>query len=261
MQFDDLYGRALDLELNSNDSNTLYTSTRRQQAINDGYQEFAALTECFIRRSTLTVSCNVAEYVLSTISDFARISAQGGVEWHHTSSGSSGVFTQLAGFELERRDEFWLNRFEPGWRQSTTPTQPRAYYLRSEGGQLILGLSNPPKVGSSESAKLIVPYVARPDAMTASTQVPFTVGGNTRTDLVEYHQALPHYAAYKLLPLIGDMDGAKEQLAKFMGYVTRFLGNLRPKGGTHVTVARSYFREAKRSRGDDDREWVRNQWS
>jgi hypothetical protein len=106
-----------------------------------------------------------------------------------------------------------------------------------------------------------VPYVARPDAMTASTQVPFTVGGNTRTDLVEYHQALPHYAAYKLLPLIGDMDGAKEQLAKFMGYVTRFLGNLRPKGGTHVTVARSYFREAKRSRGDDDREWVRNQWS
>jgi hypothetical protein len=234
MQFDDLYGRALDLELNSNDSNTLYTSTRRQQAINDGYQEFAALTECFIRRSTLTVSCNVAEYVLSTISDFARISAQGGVEWHHTSSGSSGVFTQIAGFELERRDEFWLNRFEPGWRQSTTPTQPRAYYLRSEGGQLILGLSNPPKVGSSESAKLIVPYVARPDAMTASTQVPFTVSG---------------------------MDGAKEQLAKFMGYVTRFLGNLRPKGGTHVTVARSYFREAKRSRGDDDREWVRNQWS
>lgn len=84
--------------------------------------------------------------------------------------------------------------------------------------------------------------------MTDSTHVPFSDTSGTRVDLVGYHQALAHYGASKLLPLVGDMEGAQSQIAKFMDYVNRFTGNSRPKGGTHVTPARSYLREARRHR-------------
>lgn len=262
--FEDLYTRRLDRLLNSNDSNTLFTSTRRQEAINDGYQEFAALTECYQRRSTVSVSCNTTEYVLSTISEFTRISEQGLVEYHRLSSGggSSAKLTQQAGFDLERRDELWLNRYEPGWRMSTSPVRnPSAYYVRFDGGQAILGLSDPPNVGSSETAKLIVPFVARPEPMSASTQIPFTdTNGNSRHDLAEYHQAFVHYGAAQLLPLIGDFEAAAAHLQAFQGYVQRYRENTRPRGGQHVTVARNYLREGSRGRGgwdDGDARWLR----
>jgi len=244
--FGALYQSELDLQLNNSDSNTLFTTARRKAAINDAAREFAVLTECYVRRATISVSCNTAEYVLSTISDYARIAKDGLVEYHRTDS--NGALTQLAGEDFPRRDELWRNRYEPGWRTSTTPVEhPQGYYLRPDGGRQLLGLSEPPDVGSSETASLIVPYVARPEPMTDSTHVPFTdASGNTRFDLVEYHQALPHYAAHKLLPLIGDAQGAQQQLQAFMGYVARYNQNTRPKGGTHVTVARSYYRESRR---------------
>lgn len=265
--FEDLYGPRLNIELNSNSSlaGSPFDSTNRQRGINDGVAEFADLTECYIRQSTVACSCNTTEYrllssgVLSGSTDFSRLAKQG-VEYHFTDS--NGVLTVQSGDDFPRRDIVWLNRYEPGWRQSTTPVRtPRCYYLREDGGDLFIGITPPPKIGSSETGHLLVPFVAKPVPMTSTGDVPFTFGGATRHDLAIYHQAFPHYAAYKLLPLIGDLEGAKEQLAKFMAYVTRFLGNLRPKGGQHVTVARSYFREARRSRSDESRAWVKNQWS
>lgn len=258
-QFGDLTGALLDLELNSDDSTILYTSTRRAAAVNAGMAEFASLTECYARRSTIAVSCNTAEYGLSTISDYARLSEKGLPEWHLISSG--GTATILAGDDFPRRDELWLNRQSPSWRASTTVGTPTAYYLRPDGGRLYIGLDVRPDVGSSETAKLVVPYVARPVPMTASTSVPFTdATGATRDDLTEYHQACVHYAAYKLLPLMGDREGAQGQLALFMDYVKRFAQNMRPKGGTHVTLGRDYLREARRRGVDDDRVPV-TQWS
>ena len=251
MDFSRLYGPELNLLLNDSDSNVLYTSTRRQQAVNDGVAEFAALTECYQRRSTIAVSCNTAEYVLSTISDFSRISAQGLVEYWHTSSGGSSIslFTQLAGDDFPRRDELWLNRHDAGWRTSTTPVDfPQAHYVRMDGGRTILGLSEPPDVGSSDTVKLVIPYIARPQAMTASTDVPFTdTAGNNRADLTEYHLAAAHYAAYKLLPLAGRVQEAQANLQLFQSYVQRYTGNTRPKGGQHVTFATNYFRNARRT--------------
>jgi hypothetical protein len=251
--FEALYTHLLDREINQNSSlaGTPFASTNRQQAVNDGYQEFAALTECWQRRSTVTVSCNTAEYVLSTLSEFSRISAQGMPEYRITSSGSSGRTTIYAGDDFPNRTELWNHRYEAGWRQSTTPGTPRSWYLRADGGYLWLGLDTRPDVGSSEAAAVVVPYIARPTAMTASTQVPFTdTNGRTRTDLEEYHQAFAHYAAYKLLPLMGDTEGSEKQLQKFLGYVTRFWQNLRPRGGSHVTMGRDYLRSARRDRGE-----------
>jgi len=170
------------------------------------------------------------------------------------------VTTIAAGETFVRRDELWLNRQQPGWRQSTTVGVPSAYYLRSNAGSHVLGLETPPDVGSSETAVVVVPYVARPQGLSASTAVPFTdTSGARRDDLTPYHQALVHYAAYKLLPLIGDADGARGQLALFTDYIKRFLQGLRPKGGSHVTLGRDYLRESRR-RTDPDGVPV-TQWS
>lgn len=253
--FEVLTGAYLDLELNSVDSTVLYTSTRRAQAINDAQEEFCDLTECLIRQSSVTVSCNTAEYmVLSSgvlgggSTDYSRLAKQG-VEYRVLSSGASPKWrTWLAGDDFPERPIHWRSREEPGWRMSTTPADPTGYYLRADGGNLYLGLDHPPRVGSSEAAELLIPYVARPAPMVSSGTLPFTVNSSARTDLTLYHRALPHFAAYKLLPLIGDTESANGQLQKFMGYVQRFLQSMRPKGGTTVMQGRKYLRDARRGR-------------
>ena len=268
--FEYLYGPALNREINSNDSAVLWTSTLRQQAINDAQEEFADLTECLIRQSSITVSCNTAEYmllssgVLGGWTDFVRLAKQG-PEYRVKSSGSSWRWvTWISGDDFPQRPIEWRNRQEPGWRQSTTPTTPTGYYLRANGGNLFFGLDYPPRVGSSQLAEVLVPYVARPVPMTSSGDVPFTVNSTTRLDLTIYHKALPHYAAFKLLPLVGDEAGSQSQLQKFMGYVTRFVQQARPKGGTLVQLGHNYLQAARHSRsGTWDRKSLipNSQWS
>lgn len=257
--FESLYKERLSRELNNSDTSALFTSTRRQEAINDAQEEFADLTECLIRQSSITVSCNVSEYqmlssgVLGGSTDYIRLAAQP-VEYHFTDS--NGTLRQLSGDEFPERPVRWLGRYDQGWRQSTTPLEtPSGYYIRPDGGNLYLGLTEPPDVGSSETAQIVVPYVARPAPMTSTGDEPFTVNSTTRTDLRLYHKALPHYAAYKLLPLLGDMEAANYQLQQFLTYVARFKGRDKPRGGRHVMVARSYLNEAK-GRGFDD-DWRR----
>jgi hypothetical protein len=260
--FETLTGTWLDHELRSNDATVLFTSTRRNQAVNDGMVEFAELTECLIRQSTVTVSCNTAEYnLLSTAvlgsSDFVRIAAQG-VEYHQTDS--NGNLSVLAGDDFPRRDVEWLNRYDVGWRQSTTPQDPTSYYLRADGGTYLLGLDRRPDVSTSETVTVLVPYVARPTAMTSTGDEPFTVGGSVRVDLRPYHKALVHYAAHQLEKLRGDDQASDRQLSKFMGYVARFREQARAKGGGVVTFVRSYLSEARRggphdSARRDPRSW------
>lgn len=253
--FEYLYGEGLNRELNSADSNVLFTTARRQQAINDAQEEFADLTECLIRQSSITVSCNTTEYMLLSSgtlggsTDFTRLAKQG-PEYRVKSSGSSWSWvTWISGEEAfpQRAIEF-RNRQDQGWRQSTTPTTPTGYYLRPDGGNLYFGLDRNPKVGSSQLAEVLVPYVARPAPMTSTGDLPFTVNSTTRTDLTLYHRALPHFAAFKLLPLQGDDEGAQNQLQKFLGYVTRFLQQARPKGGQVVMLGRNYLQAARGGR-------------
>jgi hypothetical protein len=243
-EFGSLTGTRLNVEVNSADTTNLYTTALRDLYVNEGVNEFAALTKCYVRRAIIPLSCGTTEVVLSTIADYAEISEKGLPEYWLTSS--NGTVTILAGEDFVRRDELWLNRQIPGWRMSTGCGMPSAYYLRPDGGEMALGFD-------------LRPDVARPQTMSASTSIPFTdTNGVTRSDLTEYHQAFSHYAAYKLLPLAGDYEGAKGQLALFMDYVKRCLQNMRPKGGTHVTLGRDYLRGGRRV----DRDGVPvTQWS
>lgn len=254
MQFSHLYSSALDQELGTDDSTRLFTTARRQRAINEAHRQWCDLTECAIRQSTVTCSNGVGEYnLISTVNvpggDFLRIAKQG-IEYHLISSGSTKSTRFVAGDLLPRREIQWLNQYDLGWRGSTG-ADPYAYYERFDGGQRLLGLVPPPRIGSSETGKVILPYVAKPSSMTADTSVPFTFGSTVREDLEPYHQALVHYAAHELEKLRLDHEASQSQLQIFLGYVQRFFQAMRPHGPMTVRVARNYFSDMRAKRDDD----------
>lgn len=238
------------LTVELNDASTaLFTTARRHTYLNEGQEEFADATECLTRDSTIALSSGVSEYSLFTSTDFVRLAKQG-VEYLHTSSG--GFLTQAAGDDFPEWPIQFANRINPGWRGSTTPVMiPSAWYRRQGGGDLRIGLFEPPAVGSSETAVLKVPYVIQPTAMASTTAVPFTVNSTVRTDLAVYHKALVHYAAYKLLPLVGDSQGSVAQFQLYQSYVERYKGANRPRGGQMVTYATNYLQKARHGGVDD----------
>lgn len=255
------YSSALDYELGTDDSTILFTDARRKQAFNEGVQQFADLTECFTRQSSITSSHGVREYSLqSTVNipgaDYVRPSKQQ-PEYQLTSShgGSSAQVTYISGENFVRRDVDWLNRYEPGWRDSTGGT-PQYWYERMDGGQRLFGMHPPPQIGSSETGKVVFPYVALPPTLTSDTDVPFSIastasGASTgiRTDLDVYHQAPVHYAAHKLEKLRVNLEGSQSQMQIFLGWVERFINDRRPKGGQTLRTGRNYFAEARMRRG------------
>lgn len=255
-QFSSLVAELLTRELGTDDSTELFTSGRRESAILEAEEQFADLTECLIRQSTIACSNGVAEYnLLSTVSvpggDFVRMAAQG-PEYRLVSSNStvSGSTQYTDASVFLRTDVERLNREVPGWRDSTGATLPESWYLRVDGGRVFIGLYPPPTIQSSEAGSFMVPYVARPTTSTissASTVEPFTVGGNARIDLRPYHRALPHYAAHELEKLRKDPEAADRQLQKFLGWVTRYLQDRRSKQGSRVSQSQNYFRRANRA--------------
>src|SRR3954463_1740160 len=144
-QFSTLYGARLDEELGTDDSTVLFTTARRKAAINRGAAEFAELTECLMRESTVTLTGGTAEYDLNSSlvipgEDFVRLAKQQ-VEFRYTDASSN--VTILTGDDLPRRDATWLNRYSADWRQSTvastTMQMPEFYYERAADGARYLG--------------------------------------------------------------------------------------------------------------------------
>ena len=257
--FSSLWSARLDRELGTDDSTVLFTSARRQAAVNEGQTEFADLTDCYQRRSTVTVNGGIAEFdlmatgTLATPPDFVKLSKEQ-IQFRYVDASSN--LTVLAGADFVRRDVTWLNTYEPGWQHSTVstatgPQLPSMYYIRPDAGRVWFGMWPTPSTGSSASADVVIPYFARPPAMasTTATAEPFMdQSGFVRTDLRVYHQALVHYAAHLLEKLRRDYEASDQQLQKFLGYVARYWQANRIPGGTHVTPARSYF---SRGRGQD----------
>jgi hypothetical protein len=252
-----LAGRLLTQELGSEDSTVLFTTDRRNHAIFDAIREFADLTECHIRRSTLTMAGGTAEYDLhdSTVigsQDFVRWANDQPVEVHYTDASSHTTYLHLT-----ERTVRWLDSNEPGWRDSTGVSSgmqtPECFYRRVEGGRVWLGFHPVPSTGSSASMKALLPYVAYPDVSTASTHVPFTSDGQVRYDLRPFHQGLVHYAAHQLEKLRRDDQASDRQMQKFLGFVQRYWTAMRRKGGSSVQFARSYFRRSLAAEAQDPR--------
>src|SRR3990167_2886924 len=254
MTFDELADEFLTRELSVADSTDLFTSTRRQFALIEGQLEFARLTDCLIRQSTITCSNGVAEYnLLSTTfiagGDFVKLAAQG-PEYRLVSSNStaSGSTRYVAGKDFRKTDVQRLNDDQPGWRDSTGADMPESWYLRRDGGRHYVGLYPPPTIGSSETGSLTLPYVARPATTDVSTNEPLTISSQTRTDLRPYHPAVGHYAAAQLTKFRKDKAESDRQMQLFLGYVTAYIQDQRPAQGTRIMQTRTYFREASRIR-------------
>lgn len=269
VQFSSLYGERLSRELGNEDSTQRFTTARRKSAINEGLLEFADLTECYQSvwhtgpipsTGSGNVACEFGEWSISTLittSNFVRL-AKAPVRFLYTDA--SGVETWLEGDDLPRRDITWLTRFWPGWNHSTVADGvaqlPQYYYLHQDAGHLILGFVPRPSTGSSASMSLEIPYVAVPDLLVNDTAEPFRTFTNStqeRTELRPYHQAFVHYAAAQLEKLRRDEAASERQLQKFLGYVARYLGQTRQKGGTIVTYVQNYFAVRGADRGTDPR--------
>ena len=253
--FSSLYDDALHTELGTSDTSVLFTTARRKHAINEGMRQFADLTECYVKQSTIETTNGTQEFnlnssVLSTNGEYLRVASQGVA---YIISDSNGVSQTLTGNDFPQVSVPFLDGAQSGWRSTNTGI-PTGWYLRNDGGQQIFGLDRIVglSTGSTQTAKVILPYVAKPSSMTADTAVPFTdtTAGLVRTDLQPYHQGLAHYGAYKLELLRKDKEASKEQLAAFMGYVQRYKDATRPRGNRVVRAAVSYFRNA---RGNSDR--------
>jgi len=249
--FGDLYMDALDTELGSNDSAVLFTTARRQHAINEGVRQFCDLTECLKQRSTITVSSSAQEFDLNSTTviaggDFVRIADEGPAFKKYDTAGTA-ILTLAGSRDFPQREVPWLDAAEAGWR-STNVGMPQSWYLRDDAGAFYFGLDCPVDVSTSETAELIVPYVARPSSMTAEADIPFVLNGSARRDLNEYAQAAVHFAAHRLEKLRKDKEASDSQLQTFLGYVQRFLQAKRPKGPRSVRTAKSYFNDAMRGR-------------
>jgi hypothetical protein len=249
-QFSSLYGTRLDRELGSADSTQLFTTARRKSAINEGVQQFADLTECYKSFDVLTWPSQQTELNLSTLvgtGDFVRLDAEGVTL---TYTDSAGTARAIGGDDLPRVDRAWLTRYRPGWQTSTVSTAtvqlPTAYYVAQDAGELVVGLSPTPSAGSTAaSMTLTIAYVARPATLTQDTDEPFKDGGNVRADLRIYHQAAVHYAAAQLEKYRRDTQASAEQMQAFMGYVQRFVGASKRKGGQAIALATNYFRRGR----------------
>ena len=246
VQFSSLYGARLDRELGTDDSTVLFTTARRKAAINEGQSEFSNLTGCIVRRATITGVGGTAEYNLNSTliipgGDFGGF-AKDPVEFLYTDASSNSIV--LAGESLPRRDIPWLHQYRPGWQLSTVASSvmqlPESYYVRLDANAYFLGLTPVPSTGSSASFLVLVPYLAEPSAMTSDTAQPFTIGSE-RTDLGAYHQGLVHYAAHQLEKLRRDDQASDSQLQKFLGYVSRYLQDVRVRGPRAIRQARNYF--------------------
>lgn len=244
--FVELYGELLDTELGSADRTARFTTTRRKDRINKAQQEFNRLTECFVRSFAVPLVDNTREYELQaaiTNADFLKFAKQG-LEVQQLNAAAQ--LTTYSGPDLPRLEISVLNAKFPGWRTQSKGI-PQSWYLREDGGQVLLGFDRPINVGAGETWTALIPYVAQPPNMVNDADEPFAVAGTTKTTLRPWHQGLVHFAAAKLELLRRDFERSQAQMQAFGGYVADYLQTRRPKGGQIVQLVRDYGRESAAS--------------
>lgn len=237
MTFLELYGTALDNELSSEDRTSLFTTAKRKQAINDAVERFIQLTDCTKTKGNISIVDGTQEYDLEVaFTGYIKLAGPPSIK---IVEGSTTRYIE-GKLEFPQRTVEWLDREEPGWRAYAAGT-PTCWYLDDDGGETNVGLVPAPDVGSGETWTLIVPYVARPTAMSADGDEPFTISSNVIKRLVPFHYGLVHYAAAKLESLRKNLTGRTYQEQQFAGYVADYLKSAESQRPREVTFARNYL--------------------
>lgn len=249
MDFSQLYGTKLDIELASADRTQLFTTERRKEAINDAMLAFVRQTGCTKKYGEIDITDSTEEYnVYDSFTDWIRHMGNPSIR---VTSGSNIRYYQ--GRDFPRRSKEELDRLEPSWRSASDAT-PAAWYLEPNGGELLLGVYPPPDITAGDTWDWIVPYLAKPTTMSLDAAVPFTVGGEVILSLEPYHQGLVHYAAAQLEPLRKNYSGSERQMKLYTSYVAQYLQQQRQDGPDQITMVRSYYGDTQ-SRAMDPRRY------
>lgn len=246
MQFSDLYGIQLDIELGSSDRSQLFSLAKRKKAVNDAMHNWERVTGCTTVFGCIPIVSTVGEYDLF-VSFASYVSLADNASPSVKRVDPSNNITWIQGDDLPRRDPVWLDVSEPGWRADPAGT-PNSWYLRNDAGTTFVGLDPPPLVPSGWVYSICVPYLASSTDMVADADLPFTVNGKAFARLVPYHQGLVHYAAGLLEPLRKNYTGAKRQMDLYAGYIAQYATKERKDGPDQVVFSRNYLREATRTR-------------
>lgn len=242
MQFSELYGTQLDIELGSEDRTQRFTTARRQAAINAAQNEFIERTECLIREVSISVTDSTEEYDLETlVTDYLRI-AKGGPALKIVDASANERYIEGPD-DFPQKNPPLLKRQSPGYRANADST-PNGWYLRRDMGRLYLGLTPPPDVPAGETWTLLVPCVVKAADMSADGDKPFKSASGTSPTAPEslsvWHQALVHFAAFILEKLRKDPMRMQTQMQLFTQYVARYIAQDRPKGGQTIQMQRNY---------------------
>lgn len=243
MDFLRLYGKELDRALGSADRTQLFTTERRQDAINAAQLEWAERTQCTVRQIRVTLTDDVGEYDLDSLSsDVVNLSAQGVTIEIVPTTGSTRY---IEGDDLRVLSVEALDQETPGWRAVSAGT-PTVQYSRQDGGKWFLGFHPKPSIAAGDTWTALVGVVVIPTTMFAASDEPFTINGNPLRMLRPYHRALVHFAAYDLEQFRKDTARGGVQLQLFESYVTRYEAAMRPKGGQVVRFVRNYRHRSDR---------------
>lgn len=242
MQFSLLYGSQLDIELGSADRSQLFTTARRQKAVNDAMHNWERVTGCTPVFGTIPIVSTTGEYDLFvTFTNYISLADNASPSVKMVDP--NGNVTWIQGDDLPRRDPVWLDSDAPGWR-ADPPGTPNSWYLRNDAGTTYVGLDPAPLVPSGWTYSLLVPYLASSTDMVADADLPFTVNAKSFARLVPYHQGLVHYAAGLLEPLRKNYTGAQRQMQLYAGYVAQYSTKERKDGPDQVVFSRNYLRDA-----------------
>jgi hypothetical protein len=254
MPFSDFYGDSLSIKLGSSDTTELFTTERRKNAINDAALWFVTETSCLWKTGEIPIVSGTAEYDLELLlvnvddDNFIKIAPQGPMV---TIANVSKPTRYFSGREFPRRTIQWLDDEMPSWR-ADNPGEPIAWYERSEAGQELIGVYPTPLVASGDSWSLLVPYVIRPDTMTADDDEPFSVEGDSKVSLTAWFDALLYYAVYLLEPLRKDLARAAQFKALADERVRDYKDKQVPPRQVVIQLARNY-RDERRT--DDEQPW------
>lgn len=252
MTFLELYGVELDRVLSTTDRTVLFTTARRQRAINAGMLKFVSMTKCTRAWGTIAMTDDVYEYDLVLyFPDYIEMLGEPSIKV--VSSG--GVYTRwIEGDDLPRTDPQLADRESPGWREWNSAT-PQGWYTRVDNGVTWIGTKYAPDITSGDTWTFYVPFLKKPTALANDLDYPYTLSGNVMSNLSVYDEAIVYYAASLLEPLRKGYAQAANFGKQFAGVVAQFLQDQEQQQPSRVSVLRDYYRESGRRPRPQD--WMR----
>lgn len=250
MTFSDLYGQELDKVLGSA-STELFTMAKRKYELNRAMEWFITETECCQKRASFALSDGVSEYnLLDEIGESFLFWTPVDVEvWGENTNVSPSVTTYYAGVDLPQTTENQLNQIDPGWR-STIPSTPLNWYARNSAGQFLLGIYPAVKIESGWNWTAKVPYTVKATEMVNAGDLPFTVDGDTYTNLTPWQDALALKAGSELEKLRKGVERSQLLLQQAQARVLDFRDKTRVPQSRSAQFQRRYWNEASGMNGD-----------